>query len=86
MEYYRELNRVFPGRDLDLTFLADADPLFRWEIMSDGVLLWGEPLEFLELRAFAYKDFVDSADLRRLERILFDRKMAFVRERLSALA
>jgi len=70
---------AFPGRELDPVRLADADPLFRWEIMERGVLLHGDQLEFLEYRAFAYRDFVDSADLRALERALFDKRMAYVR-------
>lgn len=85
---YRELHRalgdVFPDDSLDLVVLQDADPLFRWEILREGVLLWGDPLEHLEYRAFAWRDFVDSADLRRLERVLFGKKLAYVRERLRA--
>lgn len=83
-DYCEELSAVFPGASLDIVFLADADPLFRWEIMRQGRLLWGDPLEHLEYRAFAFRDFVDSADLRALERRLFERKMALVRERLRA--
>jgi uncharacterized protein len=74
------LEPAFPGRNLDPVRLADADPLFRWEIMEPGLLLFGDPLDFLEYRAFAYRDFVDSADLRALERTLFEKRMAYVRE------
>lgn len=80
------LDDVFAGRPLDLVFLEDADPLFRWEIVRDGVLLYGDPLDYLEYRAFALRDFVDSADLRALERVLFEKRMAFIRRRLSAAA
>ena len=81
---YEGLSDAFPGATLDLVFLTDADPLFRWEIMRRSRLLWGEPLDYLEYRAFAFRDYVDSADLRELERSLFERKMALVRERLRA--
>lgn len=83
-EYHTELAAVFPDQSLDLVFLADADPLFRWEIVRHGTLLWGDPLDYLEYRAFAFRDFIDSADLRALERRLFEKKMAFVRQRLHA--
>lgn len=83
-DYYEDLRDAFPGAPLDIVFLADADPLFRWEIMRQGRLLWGDPLEHLDYRAFAFRDFVDSADLRALERRLFEKKMALVRERLRA--
>jgi uncharacterized protein len=76
---YRELAEVFGGMDLDLVLLHEADPLLRWEIMSRGSLLCGDPDEFLEYRAFAFRDFVDSEDLRELEDALFRKKMAFLR-------
>lgn len=82
----RRLGEVFPDYSLDLTFLSDADPLFRWEVMREGVLLFGDPLTFLEYRAFAYKDFVDSADLRRVEQALFRKRMDWIREQLHAPA
>lgn len=80
------LGEVFPDYALDAVFLADADPLFRWEIMRDGRLLFGDPMRFLEYRAFAYKDFVDSADLRRVEEILFRKRMDWIKEQLHASA
>jgi uncharacterized protein len=83
---HEALADVFPDAPLDLVLLPDADPLFRWEITRAGVLLWGDPLDFLEYRAFAYRDFVDSAGLRALERVLFEKKMALIRERLNAAA
>ena len=85
-DYFVELGRVFPGHSLDLAFLADADPLFRWEVVRDGVLLWGDEVEFLEYRAFAFRDFVDSADLRALERRLSEVKLRLIRRRLNAAA
>jgi predicted nucleotidyltransferase len=78
-----ELADVFPGEALDLVFLQRADPLFRWEIMREGRLVRGDEMEFLEYRAFAYRDFVDSADLRALERTLFEKKLALIRRRLD---
>ena len=84
LELNKQLAATMPDAMLDIVFLADADPLFRWEIMDQGVLLYGDIDDFLEYRAFAYRDFVDSADLRRLERALFEKKMAMIRERLRA--
>jgi len=84
LEYQRALEDLFPGESLDLVFLHNADPLLRWEIMSDGVLLCGDPDSFYELRAFAFRDFVDSADLRALERTLSERKLARIRAQVRA--
>lgn len=78
------LAEVFSDIQVDLASLAAADPLFRWEIMRDAVLLWGSPDDFHELRAFAYRDFMDSADLRALERILSEKKLERIKERIRA--
>jgi predicted nucleotidyltransferase len=82
----RALGGVFRDYTLDVVFLGEADPLFRWEIMRDGRLLFGDPIRFLEYRAFAYKDFIDSADLRRVEAALFRKRMDWIREQLHAAA
>lgn len=82
----RELSPIFGAHTLDVVFLRDADPLFRWEIVKEGNLLWGDAIDFLNYRAFAFRDFIDSADLRRLERTLFEKKMNFIRKRLNAAA
>jgi len=83
-DLFAALSEAFPDRTPDPVHLPDADPLFRWEILRRGRLLYGDVDDFLEYRAFAYRDFVDSADLRRLEEVLFEKKMAYVRERLDA--
>lgn len=78
------LEPLFPGHELDLVVLADADPLLRWEIMERGVLLSGDVDAFHEYRAFAFRDFVDSADLRALEHALFLKKLAWLEEMVRA--
>ncbi|GIX47741.1 MAG: hypothetical protein KatS3mg131_1952 [Candidatus Tectimicrobiota bacterium] len=77
-EVYFALAEVFRGYALDLVFLNTADPLFRFEIMRHGLLLYGDRTLFDSYRIFAYRDFVASEDLRRLEGILFRKKMAFL--------
>jgi predicted nucleotidyltransferase len=84
LDLHELLAPAFPGGQLDIVLLHDADPLFRWEIMERATLLYGDVDEFLEYRAFAYRDFVDSADLRALERTLSDYKLERIRERLRA--
>ena len=71
----KAVGEAISGPELDMVRMEDADPLFRYEIMRAGVLLDGDPDLFYELRAFAYKDFIDSADLFALEETLFRKKM-----------
>lgn len=73
---HRALSESFGPAELDLVRLEDSDALFRYEIMQQGILLYGDPDLFCEYRAYAFKDFTDSADLFALEEKLFKKKMA----------
>ena len=79
---YMALSETLGKFSLDMVRIEDADALFRHEIMRAGVLLYGDPDLFYEYRAYAYRDFVDSADLFALEEALFQRKMAHIKEHL----
>jgi predicted nucleotidyltransferase len=79
VEVYMALSEVFRSYDLDLVFLDIVDALFRLEIVRRGILLYGDCDTCDTYRVFAYRDFVDTQDLRRLEDILFRKKMAFIR-------
>lgn len=79
---YQILEPVFTGYMLNLASLHTADPLFRYEIMHRGIRLYGDPDLFCDYRAYAYRDFIDSADLRNLEYSLFKKKMAYIAEQL----
>lgn len=81
-ECYMALSEALGPLPLDMVRIEDADALFRHEIMRAAILLYGDPDLFCEYRAYAYRDFVDSADLLALEEALFQRKMAHIKERL----
>ena len=81
-ECYKAIGEAFGRVELDLVRLEDADPLFRYEIMQSGILLEGDSDLFCEYRAYAYRDFIDSADLFALEQTLFRKKMARLRKQL----
>ncbi|MEJ2218311.1 MAG: nucleotidyltransferase domain-containing protein [Gemmatimonadota bacterium] len=78
------LMEVFTDYSLDPVSLNGADPLLRWEAVGPGVLIWGDTDDFLRYRAYAYRDFIDSADLRTLEQRLFEKKLDHLREKLDA--
>lgn len=80
---WTKLSDIFEGQVLDLAVLNSADPLFRYEVLRDGILLYGDEDDFLEYKAFAFRDFVDSQDLRNLEEKLFQKKMQYIRDQLQ---
>lgn len=79
-ECYKALSEALGSLPLDMVRIEDADALFRQEIMRAAILLYGDPDLFYEYRAYAYRDFVDSADLFALEEALFQKKMAHIKE------
>ncbi len=79
---YMALSETLGKLSLDMVRIEDADALFRHEIMRAGVLLFGDQDLFCEYRAYAYRDFVDSADLLALEESLFQKKMSHIKENL----
>lgn len=80
---YNTLSTALRPFSIDLAFLAQADPLFRYEIFRTAERLYGDDLEFLNQRAYAYSGFVDSADLRGLEDALFRKKMTYLKRTLD---
>lgn len=83
LDLLTELQKAAGCTEIDAVRLENADPLFRHEVMSLGILLWGDGDDFANYRAYAYRDFIDSADLRRLERRLMERKMELIRRELG---
>mgnify|MGYP001617802707 CR=1 FL=1 len=69
-DIYAELADVFgdqKARELDVKALHRVDPFFRYLVTRDGILLYGNTTEYEEFKAFTFRDFMDTADLRRLE-------------------
>lgn len=54
-----ELQEAFPGRPLDLAVLNRADPLFLRKVLERCELLAGTPRRLAELRAYAFRRYVD---------------------------
>ncbi len=49
LDLHEQLAAAFPGGQLDLVLLHDADPLFRWAILERATLLYGDVDAFLPL-------------------------------------
>lgn len=64
------------NRELDLKQIHNIDSLFRFLIVRDGMLLYGDRTDYDGFRAFAYRDYVDSEDLRKLQDTLLRKSVA----------
>lgn len=86
LDIHGELGAVFGDnreRELDLKTLHGVDPLFRYEVTSHGVLLFGDSTEYEEFKAYAYRDYMDSGDLRELELLLLRKSIRSLAERYA---
>lgn len=70
LQLHNDFANIFgdgPGRDLDLKTLHKVDSLFRYFVTRNGILLYGNATDYEEYKAYAFRDFMDSKDLRDLE-------------------
>ena len=67
LNIYSEFMHIFKGEELDLKTLHQVNPLFRFYVVRNSQLLYGDKTEFNEFKAYAYRDIVDSYSLIKLE-------------------
>lgn len=70
LDIYGKLSDIFGDnreRELDVKSLHRADPLFIYQVAKYSQLLYGKTEDYLEFRAYAFKNYFDSRDLFRLE-------------------
>ncbi len=67
-EFAQMLADIDPARELDLTTLHRADPLFCFQVAQKSLLLYGTSDDYHEFLSYAFKFYMDSGDLFELER------------------
>src|SRR4030043_1210132 len=82
-ELFGDLGTIFKGYDIDLLNLKDVDYFVKYEVARNSRLIIGEPLEYCEFRARAYRMYKDSFDLRRLNDILLEKKHRLLKEKIQ---
>ena len=74
-----DLQKLYPGRDVDVAVINHADPLFLKKILERCQLLYGSPRVLAELRMYAFRRYQDHRRFLALER-------DYVRRSLQRLA
>ena len=69
-EIYSQIAQVFSGEDVDIKTLNAKAPLFKYQVVRDGMLLFGDRTAYNEFKAFIFKEYFDSASLFLLEKQL----------------
>jgi len=70
-------------RELDLKSLHSTNPLFRFEVIRDGQLIYGDQNDFDEYCLYARRDYADSASLFRLQDIIIKKRQEHLNKVLS---
>ena len=70
-------------RELDVTSLHGADLLLRYYVTRDGLLLYGDPTDFNEFKAYARRSFEDAQKLFRLEEVMLKKQNRLILEKLA---
>lgn len=66
IEIHGELGSVLGDnkeRELDLKTLHNTNPLFRWEVVRTGILIYGDKKDYDQYYVYATKDYNDSKSL-----------------------
>ncbi len=75
-----ELQQQFLEREVDLSLIHHADPLFLMKITESCRMVFGDPRQLLELKIYAYKRYQDHRRYFELERAYVNR---FLKETVS---
>jgi len=86
LQIHGELADIFGDskeRELDLKTLHHIDPLFRYQVVRDGVLLYGNKRVYEEFKGYAFRDYMDSSDLRELQDLLLKKSIVALSQRYA---
>ena len=74
-----------PYDKIDLSDLDNANILLRYEITLKGKLLYGNELDYLELKSFAFRDYIDAGKLNDLETLLIRKRQKMISNALAEI-
>ncbi len=78
-----ELKSVFPGEPIDVRYLTNTTPLFFFEAVYKGKLLFGDRYAYAKLCAKAFKEYADTQKLRDLQcAMIQDKQRIFMKATL----
>jgi len=75
---------AYAAGGIDLISIHNADPLLRQLVARGGILLYGDPTAWEEFKAFAFRDFLESEDLRRLELLMIRAKQDLLTQKYGS--
>ena len=80
LDLYSEFSNIFRDKDVDVKSLHRVDPFFRYQVMRDSILIYGNPLEYHNFKAYVFRAYMDSKDLLRIEKMLSRKTISYLRQ------
>jgi len=80
LDLYSEFSNIFKGKEIDIKSLHRVDPFFRYQVMRDSILIYGNRLEYHNFKAYAFRAYMDSKDLLQIEKILSQKTISYLRQ------
>lgn len=66
---------LFKFDEIDVKSLHKTNPLFRYQVVKYGVLLFGDEHDYNQFKAYAFRDYIDSEDLFKLRDIMTNKRL-----------
>jgi predicted nucleotidyltransferase len=81
LNIYSEMFAIFgngQGREVDLSSLHNVNPLFRFYVMRDSILLFGKSVDYYSFKAYAFRDYQESQSLLKLMDTLIHKRQKYL--------
>lgn len=76
IELNNDFSDIFKVKEVDVKSLHGVDAFFRYEVMSNSVLLFGNEDDYDGFRAYAFRDYCDSRSLLVLKLKIINKRIA----------
>jgi hypothetical protein len=73
---------IFESNRIDMVNLKNVNPLLRQEIAKNSRLLYGKEMDYLDFKAFSFKDYINHQFLFDLSSVLIRRRHQLLKEKI----
>jgi len=84
LDLNNDLSDLFHKDIVDQVDIKNANPLLLHEISTNSQLLFGKEIDYINFRARAFRVFIDSESLFKLEELLIKKRQKFLSEMIYA--
>lgn len=81
LSIYSEMYAIFGQNqqgELDLNSLHNVNPIYRFYVMRDSILLFGKTVDYYSFKAYTFRDYQESQSLLKLMDILIYKRQKYL--------